>query len=61
MTREEKRALVTLDGKVDAIPAQLSCEQLRIYRELLIKYMSGPTPGMVSEAPGGPLGRCWPR
>jgi len=61
MTPEEKRALITLDGKVDAISAQLSREELRIYRELLIKYMSDPTPGMVSEAPGGPTARPSPR
>ena len=61
MTSEEKRTLMTLDGKVDIIPAQLSCEQLRIYRGLLIKYMSGPTPGMVSQAPGVPAARPSPR
>jgi len=31
---------MTLDRKVDITPTQLSSEEVRMYRELLIKYIS---------------------
>lgn len=59
MNAKESTTLAALDRKIDADPAAMTVEQIRLYRELLARYVSQMTAGSpwVTGSPrraGGP-------
>jgi len=54
MNTHEKRILLALDRQVETNPAALRDEEIRLYRELIIRYVSETSCNMLEEraAPG---------